>query len=166
MRCGLERVPVIVLNVLGADDWQVWRELRIRALEEAPYAFESKLRDWQGDGDREARWRDRLANVPLNLVAQLDGRPSGMVSATAPDEDRCVDLISMWVAPFARGRGVGDALVAGVIDWSREHGMRRIALDVTAGNDRAIALYSRHGFVLAAEPPACAGCEYRMSLTL
>jgi ribosomal protein S18 acetylase RimI-like enzyme len=53
----------------------------------------------------------------------------------------------MWVAPEARGAGVGDILVAAAIDWARAHGARRIELDVLDSNHHAIALYVRNGFV-------------------
>jgi ribosomal protein S18 acetylase RimI-like enzyme len=134
------------LRELGPDDWQAWRELRLRALAEAPYAFGSTLVDWQGAGDAEHRWRDRLASVPLNLLAQVADRPAGMVSATAPDDDASVELISMWVAPEARGRGVGDALVGAVLRWAGEQGAGRVTLWVAEGNDAAVGLYRRHGF--------------------
>jgi hypothetical protein len=70
-------VPVIELRVLTPDDWPAWRELRLAALAEAPHAFGSRLADWQGDGDREQRWRDRLG-IPgsYNVIAVLDGRPA------------------------------------------------------------------------------------------
>lgn len=47
--------------MLTPDDWPIWRELRLAALAEAPQAFGSRLADWQGEGDREERWRDRLS---------------------------------------------------------------------------------------------------------
>jgi len=137
----------IRVRMLGADDWQLWRKLRLEALEEAPYAFSSKLADWQGDGDTEARWRARLSAVPINLVAELYEMPAGMVSATAQNLSGTVELISMWVAPFARGRGVGDHLVSAVVKWAQEQQAARIVLAVLEGNEAAAALYLRHGFV-------------------
>lgn len=47
----------------------------------------------------------------MNLVIALDGEPAGMVSITVPDAGGTVEMISMWVAPEARGRGVGDKAV-------------------------------------------------------
>jgi ribosomal protein S18 acetylase RimI-like enzyme len=132
---------------IGVDDWGVWRELRLKALEEAPGAFAATLAEWQGAGDSEQRWRGRLAGVPLNVVAMVDGRAGGMVSATGPDGERRIELISMWVAPWARGRGVGDALIAEVIRWSGEQQAARVFLNVVDGNGPAIALYRRNGFV-------------------
>jgi hypothetical protein len=70
---------VTELQVVGPDDWKVWRELRLAALEEAPYAFGSRLADWV-DAPEE-RWRERLS-VPgaYQVIASLDGTPSGIRS--------------------------------------------------------------------------------------
>lgn len=135
---------MIVLQVLTSDDWPLWRELRLRALAEAPYAFGSRLDDWETAD--EGRWRERLDLADSrNLVARMDGAPVGM--ATGIVVDGAHELISMWVAPEARGVGVGDELVAGVCKWARERGAREVRLDVVQTNAPAIALYVRHGFV-------------------
>jgi ribosomal protein S18 acetylase RimI-like enzyme len=84
-----------------------------------------------------------------------------MASGTAPDGD-AVELISMWVAPHVRGCGVGDALIAAIVDWARRNGARRIALDVMSANDHALHLYERHGFRTVDASPANPKCERRM----
>lgn len=147
---------VISLRVLCNDDWPLWRELRLGALREAPYAFGSKLSDWQGAGDTEERWRARLTDVPLNVVASLDGKPAGMIGALGADNGRTVELISMWVAPFARGRGVGDTLIQAIVSWAARQHAERLVLSVRNENKRAIALYARHGFIDAGPDPTIA----------
>lgn len=138
--------------MLCEDDWRLWRQLRLEALAEAPHAFGSRLSDWQGDGDREDRWRDRLRiEGSHNLVALVDGVPSGMASGVPGDRDGVVELISMWVAPPARGSGVADVLVADVEHWARSVGADVVRLDVAEGNDPAAALYERHGFAYTGE---------------
>jgi GNAT superfamily N-acetyltransferase len=42
-----------------------------------------------------------------------------MVGATTSGGDDVIELISMWVAPFARGHGVGDAAIRRVLAWHR-----------------------------------------------
>jgi len=69
---------------------------------------------------------------------------AGMVSGMSFDQE--VELISMWVAPFARGQGVGDELINTIVQWTISQQKRRLMLRVLAGNDRAAALYIRHGF--------------------
>jgi ribosomal protein S18 acetylase RimI-like enzyme len=152
----------IDVRVIGADDWRLWRALRLDALREAPYAFSSTLAEWEGAGDTEARWRARLSTVPYNVVAYLNGKPAGMVSGTATDQEATTELISMWVAPFARGRRVSDVLVAAVIRWAREQQAASITLAVYASNEHARALYRRHGFIdLGAPESAASGASQR-----
>lgn len=135
---------MITIRQVVAEDWQAWRQLRLDALRDAPGAFTTKLAEWQGEGDTEPRWRDRLSAVAFNVIADLDGKPAGMVSAIQNGDD--VELISMWVVPFARGRGVGDALVDAVLGWEAIEPTGRVGLCVMEGNDHAAALYRRHGF--------------------
>lgn len=138
---------MLELRVLGPDDWRVWRELRLAALAEAPYAFGSTLAQWLGEGDREERWRSRLG-IPgsLNVVALLDGAPVAMVSGVPAGTPDVVELISMWVSPSARGRGAGEALIAAVERWARQGGARTLRLAVMPDNGPAFALYERCGF--------------------
>jgi ribosomal protein S18 acetylase RimI-like enzyme len=138
---------MIETRVLTEADWKMWRELRLAALAEAAYAFGSHLADWQGDGDREERWRGRLA-IPnsYNALVMLDGQPVGMVSGVPADQDGVVELISMYVAPLGRGRGVGDHLMRAVEQWARQVGAGTLRLAVAEGNTNAWGLYQRNGF--------------------
>lgn len=96
--------------------------------------------------------------MPFNAVAYADSSPCGIVSGTEP-EAGAVELISLWVAPQARGLGAGDALVKAVIAFARQQRATEICLSVRESNAHAAALYRRHGFVdcgrtgEAGEPP-------------
>ena len=91
-----------------------------------------------------------------------------MVGALVADGNT-VELVSLWVAPFARGRGIGDALIRAIVSWAEKQLADRLVLSVRNDNGRAIALYARHGLVDAGldstiadgEPP-----ERLMILTL
>ena len=134
----------ITVREVGPDDWLTWRALRLAALAEAPEAFHSRLEDWLGTGEQE--WRERLAAPGRYLVADVGGKPCGQVVAIPPDPDGTADLIALWVAPYARGRGTADALVDAVLDCAATWGATRLALHVVVGNDRAAAFYRRLGF--------------------
>ncbi len=137
----------VALRILAADEWQVFREIRLEALREAPYAFGSTFESWQGGGDTEQRWRERLTNVPFNVIAYFGGKPAGMVSGVRCDVGAEIELISMWVAPFARGKGVAIALVNAVLEWADAQQIEKVSLRVMEGNTRAKAFYLRRGFV-------------------
>jgi ribosomal protein S18 acetylase RimI-like enzyme len=72
-----------------------------------------------------------------------------MVGAHVQDSGT-VELISLWVAPSARGRGIGDAAIGAVVDWADG---RAVILSVKTGNRPAIGLYHRHGFTDAGPSP-------------
>ena len=143
---------MIELRSIDPDDWRIWRDLRLEALACAPDAFGSRLADWQ-DAE-EGRWRDRLSFAGRNFVAFLDDKPAGMVSGVLGDEPGVAVLISMYVSPFARGRGIGDSLITAVLDWAREQGAESVHLDVVVGNEPAATLYARHGFAFTGRAPA------------
>ena len=52
----------------------------------------------------------------------------------------------MYVRPRARGRGVGEALIATVIDWAAARDATSVHLWVTETNKPARLLYERCGF--------------------
>ena len=86
-------------------------------------------------------------------IAELDGRPVGCVMCVRDDTPATARLRLLLVEPDARGLGIGDRLVAAVVDFARGVGYRDLVLwtnDVLAAARR---VYQRHGFVLAAEKP-------------
>jgi ribosomal protein S18 acetylase RimI-like enzyme len=145
-------VSSVDLQELGPEDWRAWRELRRRALADAPRAFTTTLAEWSGAGDDESRWRHRLGAVAVNLVAAVGDAKVGMASATSPENDE-VELISMWVAPEARKSGVATALIEAIVRWASAEGVARVALDVRDDNLAAIALYRACGFADAGQSP-------------
>lgn len=155
----------IDVRELSPGDWELWRSLRLAALTDAPSAFGSRLADWQGEGDREARWRERLSIADsYNIVAMLDGEPAGMASGVAGETADTVELISMWVAPSARGHGVGDVLMQRIEQWASRNAARIMRLNIAADNPGADRLYRRHGFAYTGQdaPPMPDGARQRV----
>jgi len=135
---------VVTLRALTLDDWPLWRAVRLAALADAPHAFRVGLADWDRGGEDE--WRARLALPGAhNVVAFLGERPVGLARGV-PGPDGC-ELRSVWVAPEARGHGVGDLLLAEVEAWAARTGAATVRLAVFPDNAAAIALYERHGYV-------------------
>lgn len=150
---------VLDVERLTPDQWRMWRTVRLRALEESPEAFGSTLVDWSGDRDVEQRWRERLEKVPANFIAYWGGAPVGQASGVATDRSGQVELISVWVAPEARGVGVGRGLLDAVREWARDQQAHSLVLSVKVGNAPAIALYEREGFELTTSPVVDGECE-------
>ena len=63
------------------------------------------------------------------------------------------EILSLAVAPLARRRGVGAALLDHLIAQSDAHNIGTIWLDVAADNVTAIRLYERAGFIVSGHRP-------------
>jgi GNAT superfamily N-acetyltransferase len=125
------------------------RETRLRALAEDPAAFASTLEE-ERDFDPEV-WVSRATNpTSVNFLAE-DGGTVGIVAGITEDRPGVAQLVSMWVAPEARGKGVARLLIDAVVMWARDRGMRHLELWVTEDNDRARVLYERAGFSATGE---------------
>ena len=87
-------------------------------------------------------------DLPHHLAANREVRvakPAGLAGGYVADPDT-VELVSMYVRPEARGRGVGEALVAAVARWAEAKGAKSLHLWVTEINAPARLLYQRCGF--------------------
>jgi GNAT superfamily N-acetyltransferase len=130
----------------ATDDWPALREIRLAALQDAPDAFASAYASEETLD--EAAWRARIARGGsfLAYVPEISAsEPVGLAGGYEP-EPGTVGLISMWVRPQARGHGVGEALIAAVLDWARARSARSVHLWVTEANKPARRLYVRCGF--------------------
>jgi ribosomal protein S18 acetylase RimI-like enzyme len=147
-----DRAVELRVEAVGPDRWQQVRDLRLAALRDTPDAFGATLVE---EREQPATWwRDRLAREDADtLVASVlvpDGPTVGVglcVLASVTDRPGTLGLFSVWVAPWARGTGVGDALLTAAVERARERGAPELALDVGDHNAAASGLYARHGFV-------------------
>jgi GNAT superfamily N-acetyltransferase len=126
------------LRVVDADDPDAlgllemyFAELRSRL---AFFAAPS-LADLQADGER-----------GVTLVAYDKGRPVACGSLRLLDRDTA-EVKRMYVAPEARGRGVGRRILRALEDQARSRGCSRVVLDTAAPLNEALSMYPREGYV-------------------
>jgi GNAT superfamily N-acetyltransferase len=82
----------------------------------------------------------------LLLVAFLHGEPVGCC-ALRLHGDGPAEIKRMWVAPEARGLGLGRRLIAEVEAHARSHGVRVLRLDTNRALVEAISLYRTCGYL-------------------
>ncbi len=125
-------------------NWVAYRELRLAALTEAPRAVGTTLA--REEALTPVDWRARLRRGGIFAACAASGLVGTAAGIPADAASHC-ELVGMWVHPKWRGQGVGDLLVRGVIDWATAGPYQALDLWVSVGNDPAVALYARHGFV-------------------
>lgn len=132
-------------------DIEMFKAVRLRALQDAPFAFGSTYEreaafseeDWRA---RVQRWNGETGAGFLAIETNV---PCGIAGALL-DQSDCsrAELVSMWAAPAHRRQGVGRLLVAAVITWARSREVRAVRLMVTNTNETAIRFYGQLGFAL------------------
>lgn len=140
------------IRPLHATEWQVLKDLRIRALSDSPDAFGPTAGDARAQSDdywqRGAR---RFAEGDQRLFIACSGADRvGLVSAVR-DPEAAGHIGAMWVDPRARGSGLGRRLLEAACDWLERRGCARLVLSVTDGNARAESLYASVGFARTGE---------------
>ncbi len=141
----------VELRRLREDEVQLLRDLRLRALRDAPAAFAESLEEGRAQSlERWTEWtRTGAAGAAqVTVVAVQGGRGLGMVAGRLlADPPGAAWLEALWVDPSIRRAGLGSRLIEAVATWSRGRGATRLDLSVTEGNEPAGALYAHAGFL-------------------
>jgi ribosomal protein S18 acetylase RimI-like enzyme len=124
------------------DDRELIRELWVEFESETPgpaYLRES----W------EDAWSDLAQTVRngVGLIAEEEGRAVGFVFCVLGDGGRqTAHVTDIYVRPDARNKGIGRALLAGILEPARAAGLEHASLEVLIRNSDARRLYERLGF--------------------
>ncbi len=158
---------MISIRPVDPHEWPQYRDIRLRALRDAPDAFGSTwaVEAARADPDWAARLQAAAAGGRDRVLFAVNGEQAcGLVwcKLCAP-EPGVADLFQMWVDPAVRGRGAGKALLAQAIAWAWHKGMQRVRLGVTDADSPAMRLYLAHGFrPVGGLQPLREGCELRV----
>ncbi|HTS31316.1 MAG TPA: GNAT family N-acetyltransferase [Bryobacteraceae bacterium] len=126
---------------LTADDWETVREIYQEGMDTGNATFEKAAPDWEKwdaghfrccrriarDGDRVLGW---AALSPVSARAVYAG----------------VAEVSVYVAGWARGRGVGSALLNDLIAASEENSIWTLQASIFPENESSIAIHRKCGF--------------------
>ena len=105
------------------------------------------------------------AGGAFEVVERRDGRIVGSVGLMPLDRRR-VELRKMYLAPSARGRGLGKRLLRRMLDRARALGFDEVRLETHSVLQEAIRLYEAHGFVPVEAEHRSPRCDqtYRLRL--
>jgi molybdate transport system substrate-binding protein len=113
-----------------------------------------------------------------DLDAYYFSRGGGFIVAVAPDgrvvgscgiaplEGRTWDLRKMYLAPEARGRGLGKRLLARILAFAKSKGAARVELETASVLKEAISLYTQAGFIPIERPLQARRCDKAYALDL
>ncbi len=129
------------IHRMSSADWRRVRAIYEEGIRGGDATFETEAPDW-------AAWD--AAHLPHSrLVARAGGEVVGW-AALNPVSDRCayggVAEVSVYVAGSSHGRGVGTALLAGLVEASERRGLWTLQAGVFPENRASVALHEKLGF--------------------
>jgi len=135
---------------LEAHEIGLHRELRLRALQNAPDSFVENFEDataqplsyWE-TLTRAVTETGRHAMFLACEGETVHGSSYGLLDAERSDAGH---VGGMWVDPASRRQGVGRALLQAVVVWARGLGLKHLILWAPAHSAAAVSLYRQAGF--------------------
>jgi len=147
---------MIEIRVLESADAEAFQALRLRGLRESPAAFGSTFEEEVGRTIEQIAERLTASRtVPRRATFGAFDENGVLVGVVALVQESHLkmrhkaSIYAMYVSSEARGRGVGRALLARLIEHAKTwDGVERLNLTVTVGQDSARQLYRSAGFRL------------------
>jgi phosphinothricin acetyltransferase len=131
----------VAIAALVPGDWDDVARIYGEGIETRMATFETEVPSWEA-------W-DVAHLADHRLMARADGRAAGW-AALAPVSSRPVYAgvaeVSVYVAAAARGRGVGTALLAALVESSEAGGVWTLEAGVLPANEASVRMHERCGF--------------------
>jgi ribosomal protein S18 acetylase RimI-like enzyme len=139
----------IKIRILGEDEWQLYREVRLAALRDAPEAFVARFEDEASYGDD--FWRERMIRA-RRIVAERGDEHVGVLCLGLHNEDpETGEVFGLWTASTVRGQRAAWSLVSTAERQAVEDGCKQLYFWAGSYNASAVGFASSFGFRPTAE---------------
>jgi len=137
--------PAFTLRRLDAGDAARYRQLRLESLQVSPTAYGSS---WEEEGAQPLEWFAQRLEHSWTLGGWLGERLCGTATVIAHEHIKMQHkgiVVGVYVHPDARGLGMGQALVRGLIAHASGR-LDTLLISAEASNTAARRLYQKLGF--------------------
>lgn len=149
--CSYAKEDVAIVN-LDPSEWQKYKELRLRSLQECSAAFGGSYEEESCFPD--VQWKNYLQDSlspdgTIFLFARLNDNIVGMAGARIEKtlkKRHVATIFSVYVAPESRGKKISKRLLESVLTELKHRSIVKVQLVVNAQQKAAFALYRRMGF--------------------
>lgn len=131
----------IVIDPMLAEDWSAVKTIYQQGLDSGTASFETSVPDWP-------TWNNKH-RPDCRLVARRNGRIAGWAALAAVSSRSAyagVAEISIYIHKDEMGRGIGDRLIAELIQKSEEAGYWTLQSGIFPQNTASLRLHAKHGF--------------------
>jgi len=129
------------MDQMTASDWEEVRAIYLEGLREGNSTFETEAPSWEA-------WDEAHLKSP-RLVMRVHGKVLGW-AALSPVSKRSVYSgvaeVTIYVTETARGKGIGRALLEGLIEQSEQAGIWTLQASIFPENEASVKLHLRCRF--------------------
>jgi RimJ/RimL family protein N-acetyltransferase len=139
-------IPGLQIRRLETSDAALYRDIRLEALKKNPEAFGSTF---ERENAQPLSWFEAAVGRADIFGAFHDETLAGIAGYAAQEGSKQAHKALLWgmyVRTAARNAGIGEALVAAVLDHARGR-VEMVQLSVVSENEAARRLYGALGFV-------------------
>lgn len=148
---------MIKVRALTASDAEIYRAVRLAALQNDPLAFVTTADEFAARSLENIAAQIDHKEHAVTFGAFLGGELVGILAVireNRPSIRHRADIYGVAVLPPARGQGCGDALLRAAIAQAEEWGeVTSLSLGVMETQHAAQRLYERHGFQVWGKQP-------------
>ncbi len=136
------------MNVVAINEsnWEELKAIRLKSLKESPEAFSASYSVVLNFSEEEWRSRASGSSGGKFFIAKKGLESVGIIGGFYKTGE--YELVSMWVSPIERGRGIAKLLIHSVAQHAKQLGYNSIFLEVKSENIAAFKLYEKVGFKL------------------
>jgi L-amino acid N-acyltransferase YncA len=130
-----------IIDVMVPKDWEQVRAIYLEGIATGNATFEPGAPDWE-------KWDSAHLAEP-RLVVRVKGHIAGWAALSRVSVRKVyagVTEVSIYVGSRFHGQGIGDALLAALIDASEKAGLWTLQAGIFPENIASIELHKKHGF--------------------
>lgn len=148
---------MVIIRRIQTGEADLYKQIRLLALKEAPYAFSSTYDSANQRSDES--WQEQVESSALGIdratfIAFSDHVPIGIAALYRDQENGDTgELLQVWVHPEFRGTAVVRDLMDEIFRWAAENNFRKVFAGVAKENTRALKFYAKYGFLTMDETP-------------
>ncbi len=130
-----------LIDEMTPSDWEKVREIYREGILAENATFEGEVPDWE-------KWDANHLPEP-RLVARAKGQVAGWAALSRVSARRVyagVTEVSLYIDGRYQRKGIGDALLAALVEASEKFGIWTLQASIFPENQASIRLHKKHGF--------------------
>lgn len=140
----MKKLEEIVIKKVSVDDWEKFRDLRLKGLQTDPQAF-GNTHAIESKGDKKY-WEDRISFPDrFYYAAEKDDIFVASAGIKKITEDNRM-IIAVYTIPEYRGLGLSKKIMNIVLDELKSLGIKTASLMVNVHQEVAVTFYKKLGF--------------------